>query len=67
MDLYRAYASKLIWADHSFSDCLAVLLAYNNWQRLRDQGRFNRSMPDRSRSLEQEYCFSRFLQLKVMY
>ena len=29
----NAYANKLTWAKRSFSDCLAILNAYNDWSR----------------------------------
>ena len=32
-DKVNAYANKLTWAKRSFSDCLAILNAYNDWSR----------------------------------
>ncbi len=63
---YRAYASKLVWADRSFSDCLAVLIAFKTWARHKSQGYFQRAVggqhPD---ELERQWCFNRYLQRKV--
>ena len=54
-----------MWADGSFSDCLAVYLAYRRWHDKRRNGHFERAVPDRRRNMEQEFCYHRFLQLKV--
>ena len=62
--LPRAYSSKLVWSDRSFSDCIAIVMAYRTWKRHHRDGYFNR--PTRSgANLEQEWCFSRYLQAKV--
>ena len=64
----RAYASKLVWADRSFSDCLAVLIAYTTWKRLQDTGYFERMVRDdkgRLVKLDIVWTFNRYLQLKV--
>ncbi len=61
---FRAYASKLMWARRTFSDCLAVLFAFTDWQTKKFNGYFQRST-GRGRTLEHEYCYNRYLQLKV--
>ena len=60
----RAYSSKLVWSDRSFSDCIAIVMAYRTWKRHHSQGLFTRPSTSR-RNQEQEWCFSRFLQAKV--
>ena len=55
----KAYADKLCWADRSFSDCLAILVAYQTWYRKGKTGEFNR-IP------EAKWCKERHLQLKVL-
>ena len=60
----RAYASKLVWADRSFSDCIAIVNAYRMWKRHHHDGYFNKPL-DSYKNLENEWCYHRFLQQKV--
>lgn len=55
----KAYADKLCWADSSFSDSLAILVAYQTWHRKSKAGEFN-IIP------EAKWCKERHLQLKVL-
>jgi len=66
--MFRAYASKLIWAERSFSDCLAVLIAYEAYMHHRRKGYFERDVRrgQRKVSLEREWCRGRFLQQKAL-
>ena len=64
-DKVNAYANKLTWAKRSFSDCLAILNAYNDWSRAHREGKFLRSRhPKGNMRLEREWCVSRYLQVK---
>ena len=64
---FRAHQSKLVWADRSFSDCLAVLNAFSTWDKFKREGRFERVEPGiHKRNLEQEWCYGSFLELKVL-
>ena len=58
---FRAYASKLAWADRTFSDCLAVLIAYKTWWRHKTSGYFQRAHGG-ERDLEGKWCYQRYLQ-----
>ena len=66
MTYFSAYANKLHWVDRTFSDCIAVLIAYRVWKTRKNQGEFDRAVPGRKvGSREYEWCQSRYLQLKV--
>ena len=57
----QAYKNKLFWADRTFSDCFAILLAYQTWDRKKTRGDFNmRSGGGDDR--EREFCSGSFLQ-----
>ena len=55
----KAYGDKLYWADRSFSDCIAILVAYQTWYGKIRNGEFNRIS-------ENKWCKYRHLQLKVL-
>lgn len=38
----QAYAHKLLWANKTFSDSLAILHAYEAWKQLKDSRFFER-------------------------
>ena len=56
----KAFADKLCWSNKSFSDCLAILVAYQTWHRKLRTGEFNR-IP------EGKWCKERHLQVKVLH
>ena len=56
-----AYANKLMWANYSFSDCLAVLNAYQNWKDKVDTGFFKSRHNN-----ENDWCWQRYLQMKSL-
>lgn len=62
----RAFANKLIWADRSFSDCLAVYLAFKVWSDKKRKGAFAYTPASRGDDPEQKWCRQRFLQLKAL-
>ncbi|XP_071787183.1 ATP-dependent RNA helicase TDRD9-like [Asterias amurensis] len=41
-DQLKSYGSKLKWAGKSFSDCIAILNAYTEWEHLKDTSGFLR-------------------------
>jgi ATP-dependent RNA helicase TDRD9 len=41
-DKLKAFAHKLLWANRTFSDCLAVLIAYRVWKEKKDSRYFQR-------------------------
>merc|ERR1719435_634312 len=45
----QAYKNKLHWADKTFSDCFAILLAYQSWNDRKQRGEF------RDRSKENQF------------
>jgi ATP-dependent RNA helicase TDRD9 len=55
----KAYANKLMWSDQSFSDCMAVYLAYNTWKNKCRTRSFRGTQ-------EGDWCRSRYLQLKTL-
>ena len=57
----KAYANKLLWSNKSFSDCLAVLLAYQVWKDKVNTGYFFRKSAN-----EKDWCSQRFLQMKTL-
>ena len=57
----KAYANKLLWSNKSFSDCLAVLLAYQVWKDKVNTGFFFRKSTN-----ELTWCKERFLQMKAL-
>ena len=64
-DKVNAYANKLTWAKRSFSDCLAILNAYNDWSKAHREGKFLRSRhPKGNLRLERDWCVSRYLQVR---
>ena len=56
----EAYASKLRWAAGTFSDCLAVVNAFETWQEQKCSQAF-KALRD-----EEEWCRKHFLNLRVM-
>ena len=60
----QAYKNKLHWADRTFSDCFAILLAYQTWERNRARGVF--AATDGVRDREAAWCRSSFLQRKQL-
>ena len=56
----KAFADKLCWSNNSFSDCLAILVAYQTWNNKLRTGEFNR-IP------EVKWCQERHLQVKVLH
>ena len=50
----EAYKGKLRWADGSFSDCLAILRAFQEWESKRRRGDF--SSRDGVRNRESDWC-----------
>ena len=57
----KAYANKLLWSNKSFSDCLAVLMAYQVWKDKMMTGFFHKR-----RINESQWCKERFLQMKAL-
>ena len=55
----QAYKNKLYWADRTFSDCFAILLAYQTWVRRREAGEFKGK---NGLNAEKVFCDSSFLQ-----
>ena len=55
----QAYKNKLFWADKTFSDCHAILNAFNSWKQRLDRGDFH---GHRGISAEKQFCRSSFLQ-----
>ena len=60
----QAYKNKLHWADRTFSDCFAILLAYQTWDGHRRKGTF--SGRDGVMDREAAWCSSSFLQRKQL-
>jgi ATP-dependent RNA helicase TDRD9 len=60
----QAYKNKLHWADRTFSDCFAILLAYQTWDGHRRKGTF--SGRDGVREREAVWCKESFLQRKQL-
>ena len=56
----QAYKNKLYWADRTFSDCFAILLAYQTWDRQKRRGNFNMRAGGEDR--EKQFCETSFLQ-----
>ena len=56
----QAYKNKLYWADRTFSDCFAILLAYQTWDRKKRRGNFN--MRAGGEDQEKQFCETSFLQ-----
>ncbi|XP_054758320.2 ATP-dependent RNA helicase TDRD9-like isoform X1 [Lytechinus pictus] len=57
----EAYKSKLKWDSGSFSDPIAILNAYREWERCKDNGFFARS-----RRAEREWADERMIQLNPL-
>lgn len=64
---HRAYCSKLIWANQSFSDCLAVLYAYKNYHIRKNRGNFHRVIYRDGINVERKWCADRFISFKVKF
>ena len=60
----QAYKNKLMWADRTFSDCFAILLAFQTWVSCRERGEFagRDGVVDR----EEAWCRDAFLQRKQL-
>eukprot|EP00092_Neocalanus_flemingeri_P009551 GFUD01010280.1.p1 GENE.GFUD01010280.1~~GFUD01010280.1.p1 ORF type:complete len:1519 (+),score=509.70 GFUD01010280.1:91-4647(+) len=56
----QAYKNKLFWADRTFSDCFAILLAYQTWDSQKKRGFFNMKAGGEDR--ERQFCEASFLQ-----
>ncbi|KAL5008137.1 hypothetical protein ScPMuIL_013718 [Solemya velum] len=54
-----AYKRKIAWADASFSDCIAILMAYQIWKNMSNRGEFKRSGQN-----EMDWGRRRFLQVR---
>ena len=68
----RAYMSRLRHADGSWSDCLAILNAYSEWQEKKRTHYFQKPQSDRDYGVakegaEQRWCHANYLQLKVLW
>jgi len=63
----QAYKNKLWWADRTFSDCFAIMLAYKTWDQKHRRGEFQMGNRDEGRRREQSFCNSSFLQMKVLH
>merc|ERR1719317_1886543 len=57
----QAYKNKLFWADRTFSDCFAILLAYQTWDRKKTRGDFSIKSGGGDQR-EQDFCKGSFLQ-----
>ena len=55
----EAYKGKLFWADGSFSDCLAILKAFQEWESRKRRGDF--SSRDGVKDRESTWCKAYFL------
>ena len=55
----EAYKGKLFWADGSFSDCLAILRAFQEWESKKRRGDF--SSRDGVKDRESAWCKAYFL------
>ena len=55
----EAYKGKLFWADGSFSDCLAILKAFQEWESKKRRGDF--SSRDGVKDRESTWCKAYFL------
>ena len=60
----QAYKNKLFWADRTFSDCFAILLAYQTWDSQKSRGFFNSKAGGLNR--EKQFCQASFLQMKQL-
>ena len=60
----EAYKNKLHWADRTFSDCFAILLAYQTWERNRQRGEFH--VRDGLTDRESVWCKGSFLQRRTL-
>ena len=60
----QAYKNKLYWADRTFSDCFAILLAYQTWDNQKSRGNFNAKAGGNDR--ESQFCAASFLQKKQL-
>ena len=60
----QAYKNKLYWADRTFSDCFAILLAFQTWDKQKRRGLFNMKAGVEDR--EKQFCEQSFLQKNVL-
>ena len=59
----QAYKNKLYWANRTFSDCFAILLAYQSWEQRRVRGEFKGKDGQKR---ERDFCDTAFLQRKSL-
>ena len=59
----QAYKNKLFWAHRNFSDCFAILHAYQTWETRRARGEFKGKD---GLKREQQFCETSFLQRKAL-
>ena len=59
----KSYKNKLYWANRTFSDCFAILLAYQTWEQRRARGEFKGK--DGAKR-ERDFCETTFLQKKTL-
>ena len=64
----QAYKTKIKWASRTFSDCFAILHAYQAWFLRKSRGEFSSKMGGRAaREKELHYCKQAFLQMKSLH
>jgi len=63
----QAYKNKLWWADRTFSDCFAILLAFKTWAQKHRRGDFKVGSQNEQRRREQHFCDEAFLQKRVLH
>lgn len=56
----EAYKNTMAWADGSFSDCLAIMMAYKTWQTHKQ----NRNFEKPGGVTEKQWCVRNYLQLR---
>ena len=59
----QSYKNKLFWAEGTFSDCFAILLAYQTWAKRKARGEFNGR---EGMQREKHFCETSFLQRKSL-
>ncbi|CAB4064146.1 TDRD9 [Lepeophtheirus salmonis] len=62
----KSYEYKLMWSDGTFSDGIAIKLAYEKWQNLLLTGRFKGIGQSNPHENELNWCRSNFLELKAL-
>ena len=59
----QSFKNKIYWADRTFSDCFAILFAYQTWHNRRETGEFRGK---NGAEAEKNFCKSSFLQRRSL-